>query len=57
MAKRPKRRVAGLAHVEADISADRARLLATLGQARAATADYEPAQEALQEALNIASEL
>jgi len=47
----------GLAHVEAEVSADRARLLAALGQARAAIADYEPAQEALRAALNIASEL
>jgi tetratricopeptide (TPR) repeat protein len=47
----------GLAYVGAEVSADRARLLAALGQARAATADYEPAQEALQAALNIACEL
>jgi tetratricopeptide (TPR) repeat protein len=47
----------GLAYLQADVSADRARLLAALGEARAATADYEPAQEALLEALNIASEL
>lgn len=47
----------GLAYVEAEVSADRAHLLAALGETRAATADYEAAQEALQEALNIASEL
>jgi tetratricopeptide (TPR) repeat protein len=47
----------GLSYVEADVSADRARLLAALGQAHAAAGDYEPAQAALHEALNIASEL
>ena len=47
----------GLAYIEADVSADRARLLAALGEACSATTDYESAQQALQEALNIASEL
>ena len=47
----------GLAYLEADVSADRVRLLAALGQARAAAGGYEPAQEALREALNIASQL
>jgi tetratricopeptide (TPR) repeat protein len=47
----------GLAYLQADVSADRARLLAALGEAHAATADYEPAQEALREALKIASQL
>jgi len=39
------------------VSADRARLLGALGRARAAAGVYEPAREALQEALNIASRL
>ena len=47
----------GLAYLQADISADRARLLASLGQARAAAGGYEPTHEPLQEALNIASQL
>ncbi len=47
----------GLAYLQADVSADRVRLLAAFGQAHALAAGYEPAQEALQEALNIASEL
>src|SRR5229473_3565773 len=47
----------GLAYLETDVSADRARLLAALGRARAAAGAYEPAHEALQEALNIASQL
>ena len=45
----------GLAYLQADVSADRVRLLAALGQARAAAAGYEPAHEALREALDIAS--
>jgi tetratricopeptide (TPR) repeat protein len=47
----------GLTYIQADISADRARLLATLGQAHSVAKAYEPAQEALREALNIASQL
>jgi tetratricopeptide (TPR) repeat protein len=47
----------GLAYLQADVSADRARLLDALGRARAADGAYEPAHAALQEALNIASEL
>jgi tetratricopeptide (TPR) repeat protein len=47
----------GLTYLPADVSADRARLFATLGQARAAGGEYEPASEALREAMNIASEL
>ena len=47
----------GLTYLKADVSADRARLFAALGQAHALAAGYEPAQEALQEALNIASQL
>jgi tetratricopeptide (TPR) repeat protein len=46
----------GLAYLEGDVSADRARLLAVLGQAHATAGDYEPAREALGEALNIASQ-
>src|SRR5216684_3475334 len=47
----------GLAHMQAEVSAERARLLAAFAQARAATGVYEPAHEALQEALSIASKL
>jgi len=47
----------GLAYLEADVSADRARLLAVLGQARAGAGEYDPAHGALREALNIASHL
>jgi len=47
----------GLAYFQADISARRVRLLAPLAQALAATGVYEPAHEALGEALNIASQL
>ncbi len=47
----------GLAHLEADVSADRARLLASLAQAHSNAARYEQAHEALREALNIASQL
>jgi len=47
----------GLTYLEADVSADRAQLFATLGQAHAVATAYEPAREALQEALNIASQL
>ncbi|MEA2680338.1 MAG: hypothetical protein QOK03_2060, partial [Candidatus Binataceae bacterium] len=47
----------GLNYLQADISAERARLLATLGQAHALAKTYEPAHEALLEALNVASQL
>jgi tetratricopeptide (TPR) repeat protein len=47
----------GLAYLEADVSAPRAHLLAVLGQAHAGAGDYEPAHEALREALSIASHL
>ena len=47
----------GLTYLQADVSADRARLFATLGWAYAGTRAYEPAQEALREALKIASQL
>ena len=47
----------GLAYLGADVSADRLRLLAVLGQASAASAGREPAFEALREALDIASKL
>ena len=47
----------GLDYLQADVSADRARLLATLAQRIAAIADYESAQESLREALGIASQL
>jgi predicted ATPase len=47
----------GLTYLEADVSADRARLLAVLGQFHACAGTYEPAHEALTEALDIASQL
>jgi eukaryotic-like serine/threonine-protein kinase len=47
----------GLGYLERDVSANRARLLAALGQALAAAANLEPASQALQEALTIASKL
>jgi tetratricopeptide (TPR) repeat protein len=47
----------GLAYLHGDVTADRARLLAVLGQARAAAGRWEPANEALREALDIASHL
>jgi tetratricopeptide (TPR) repeat protein len=47
----------GLAYLQADVSADRARLLAALGQVLALAADYELAQAALQDALDIACQL
>ena len=47
----------GLNYFQAELSANRARLLATLAQRFAAVARYESAQEALQEALGIASQL
>jgi tetratricopeptide (TPR) repeat protein len=47
----------GLTYLEGDISANRVRLLAVLGQALAARSGPEPAFEALREALSIASKL
>ena len=47
----------GLTYLQAEVSADRARLLATLAQALAAARVYQPADDALWEALNIASQL
>ncbi len=47
----------GLAYLQEDISAHRVRLLAPLAHALAAVGAYEPAHEALREALNIASQL
>jgi tetratricopeptide (TPR) repeat protein len=47
----------GLTYLQAEVSADRARLFAILAQALAAAGVYEPAHEALREALNIASQL
>jgi tetratricopeptide (TPR) repeat protein len=47
----------GLACLQADISAGRVRLLAGLAQALAGTGAYGPADEAMQEGLNIASRL
>jgi predicted ATPase len=47
----------GLAYLEADVSADRALLLASVGQNHAAAGCYESAHAALEEALNIASQL
>jgi tetratricopeptide (TPR) repeat protein len=47
----------GLASLEADVSAHRARLLAVLGYAQATAGNWEPAHEALREALNIATHL
>jgi tetratricopeptide (TPR) repeat protein len=47
----------GLTYLQAEASADRARLFATLAQALAAAGVYQPADEALREALNIASRL
>ena len=48
----------GLAYLEADASPNRGNLLASLGHALAAAATgYKPANEALREAVNIASQL
>ena len=47
----------GLSYLEGEVSPNRVRLLAVLGEASAAIADYDPAQEALQEALSVASKL
>jgi tetratricopeptide (TPR) repeat protein len=47
----------GLDYLGAEVSADRARLLASLGQTHAVAGRYEPANAALEEGLNIASQL
>jgi len=47
----------GLVYLKSDVNANRARLLAALGQSTAATSGYELAYEALGEAFKIASEL
>jgi tetratricopeptide (TPR) repeat protein len=47
----------GLAHLQDDLSSDRVRLLAATAEALTNTASYEPAQEALKEAFDIASKL
>src|SRR5262249_10875852 len=47
----------GLAALQGDVSADRARLLAALAQTRAAAGGYESAHEAMREALNTAPNL
>jgi tetratricopeptide (TPR) repeat protein len=47
----------GLTYLQSEVSAERARLLATLGQVHALATAYEPAQEALREALNVASQV
>src|SRR5262249_30273351 len=47
----------GLASLQGDVSADRARLLAALAQTRAAAGGYEQAHEAMREALHIATQL
>ena len=46
----------GLTYLQGEVSADRARLLATLAQALAAAGVYQAADDALREALNIASQ-
>jgi tetratricopeptide (TPR) repeat protein len=47
----------GLAHLEGEVSVDRVRLLDGLSQALASAEGYEPAHEALEEALGLASQL
>jgi tetratricopeptide (TPR) repeat protein len=47
----------GLGYLDADFSGDRARLLAVFGQVQAAAGRWEPANESLREALNIAAHL
>jgi tetratricopeptide (TPR) repeat protein len=47
----------GLSYLEADVSAGRARLLAILGESHASAGIYEPAHAAVEEGLNIASQL
>jgi tetratricopeptide (TPR) repeat protein len=47
----------GLSYLGADLDGDRARLLAALGQAYGAAGSWEPANEALNAAVNLASHL
>jgi tetratricopeptide (TPR) repeat protein len=47
----------GLTYLQAEVSADRAHLLSTLGEAHSFAGVYKPAQEALREALEIARQL
>ena len=47
----------GLGYLQNEVSADRARLLASLGEADAATAGYGPSREVLREGLNTAFQL
>src|SRR3984893_13961773 len=47
----------GLTYLEGDVSGNRARLLAILGQAHASAGTYDPAHRALGEALDISSQL
>src|SRR6202040_3871745 len=47
----------GLNYLQADLSPDRARLFAILAQALAAAGVYRPADEALREAVTVASQL
>jgi tetratricopeptide (TPR) repeat protein len=47
----------GLAHLEGNVSVDRVRLLDGLSQALAWAEGYEPAHEALKEAMELASQL
>jgi predicted ATPase len=47
----------GLTYFKAHLNVERARLVAALGRARAAAGDYQTAQDALREALDIASRL
>ena len=47
----------GLSCLETEADADQVRLLATLGQAHAATASYQPALEAMQRALDLSQRL
>jgi tetratricopeptide (TPR) repeat protein len=47
----------GLAYLQSDVNADRVHLLATLGLANGSARAYEPADEALRDGLNIASQL
>jgi tetratricopeptide (TPR) repeat protein len=47
----------GLSYLGADLNSDRVRLLAVIGQAYGAAGSWEPANEVLSEALNLASHL
>jgi tetratricopeptide (TPR) repeat protein len=49
--------VRGLSYLHGDLSAGRAHLLAVLGQAQATAGIWEPADQALREALKIASDI